>query len=126
MSDDVKCEIRNKVLHIEFNRPEKKNAITIAMSQKMADALSIEGALCRPRPRSRICVFGIVAPAHRLSANLPSPGAMRATKLLLKTPMAPAVADAISREGKEFGSRLGSAEASEAFSAFMGRRPADF
>ena len=40
MSDNVKCDIRNKVLHIEFNRPKKKNAITTAMYQKMADALT--------------------------------------------------------------------------------------
>ncbi len=40
MTDDILTKIENRVLTITFNRPDKKNAITAAMYQKMADAMA--------------------------------------------------------------------------------------
>ncbi|WP_417458332.1 enoyl-CoA hydratase [Kordiimonas sp.] len=39
MTDHILTEIRDRVLHITFNRPEKKNALTHAMYAKMVDAM---------------------------------------------------------------------------------------
>lgn len=40
MTDDILTKIKNRVLTITFNRTDKKNAITAAMYQKMADAMA--------------------------------------------------------------------------------------
>lgn len=40
MSDDILTKIENRVLTITFNRTDKKNAITAAMYQAMADAMA--------------------------------------------------------------------------------------
>lgn len=40
----VRFDISNRVATIAFNRPEKKNAITAAMYQSLADALAVAGA----------------------------------------------------------------------------------
>ena len=58
-------------------------------------------------------------------AQLP-PAALRETKRLLKEGWRSATERAISEESVAFGRLLGSAEAREAFSAFLDRRPPDF
>jgi enoyl-CoA hydratase/carnithine racemase len=58
-------------------------------------------------------------------AQLP-PTALRETKRLLKEGWRSATERAISEESVAFGRLLGSAEAREAFSAFLDRRPPDF
>ena len=40
MTDDILTKIEDRVLAITFNRTDKKNAITAAMYQKMADAMA--------------------------------------------------------------------------------------
>jgi hypothetical protein len=40
MSDAVKITVRDGICHVEMARPEKKNALTAAMYQSMADALA--------------------------------------------------------------------------------------
>ncbi len=55
-----------------------------------------------------------------------APGALRATKMLLKAPVAESVKAALEREGTIFGERIASPEAVEAFTAFAQRRPADY
>lgn len=40
MTTDILTKIENRVLTITFNRPDKKNAITAAMYQTMADAMA--------------------------------------------------------------------------------------
>lgn len=50
---DILTSIENGILTIQFNRPEKKNAITAAMYQTMSDALnSAEG-----NPQVRVILF---------------------------------------------------------------------
>jgi enoyl-CoA hydratase/carnithine racemase len=53
-------------------------------------------------------------------------GALRATKRLLKRGFVDQVKAAIRVESQEFSERLHSAEAKEAFSAFLEKRPANF
>ena len=38
-TDHIRINLRETILHIQMNRPEKKNAITLAMYQTMADAI---------------------------------------------------------------------------------------
>ena len=38
-TDHIRLSSRDAILHIQMNRPEKKNAITRAMYQTMADAI---------------------------------------------------------------------------------------
>ena len=53
-------------------------------------------------------------------------GALRASKRLLRASSREQVEQAIKRENDEFGLRVRSAEATEAFSAFIEKRPPDF
>ncbi len=66
----------------------------------------------------------IDAVAARLVA-LP-PAALRQTKALLRAPQEAAVREAMTREVQAFGAQLKSAEAKEAFTAFMEKRKPDF
>ncbi len=252
MSNDVLCEVRDRVLHIQLNRANKKNALTVAMYGDMADALTsaanddnvraavfrgtdgcftagndigdfmraqgagdlettgrflqvlasfakplvaaVDGvaiglgttmllhcdlvyaterarlkmpfvdlglvpeaasSLLLPRllghqrtcellllgeelsgVRARelglvnelVAVDALHARVDEVLARLVSraPGALRATKALLKAPILENVAATMSREGKIFAERVSDPEAMEAFTAFMQRRPADF
>lgn len=76
----------------------------------------------------------VVAPAELLStataaavalAKQPS-AAVRATKALLKRPLARAVQDAVDEEVRVFAERLASLEAAEAFQAFFEKRTPNF
>ncbi|MEX2584611.1 MAG: enoyl-CoA hydratase, partial [Gemmatimonadota bacterium] len=40
MTEHVRTETRGSVLHVELNRPEKKNALTVEMYQALAEALA--------------------------------------------------------------------------------------
>lgn len=53
-------------------------------------------------------------------------GALRACKRLLKLPSREQIEQAIKLEGEEFAARVRSAEAREAFAAFIEKRPPDF
>ncbi|MGL4967144.1 MAG: enoyl-CoA hydratase [Inquilinus sp.] len=64
------------------------------------------------------------AVAARLAA-LP-PAAIRRTKALLREPQEAAVREAMTREVEAFGAQLKSAEAKEAFTAFLEKRKPDF
>jgi len=64
------------------------------------------------------------AVAARLAA-LP-PAALRRTKALLREPQEAAVREAMTREVEAFGAQLKSAEAKEAFTAFLEKRKPDF
>jgi len=64
------------------------------------------------------------AAAARLAA-LP-PAAVRQTKALLRAPQQAAVREAMTREVEAFGAQLTSAEAREAFTAFLEKRKPDF
>jgi len=64
------------------------------------------------------------AQAQKL-AELPSE-ALMATKRLMKTEVAPLIAERMAIEGSEFRKRLSSPEAKEAFSAFFEKRKPDF
>ncbi len=52
---DILTKIENGILNLQFNRPEKKNAITAAMYQSLADAL--RGAETDPAVRA-ILIYG--------------------------------------------------------------------
>ncbi len=67
----------------------------------------------------------IVADAAARLAALP-PGAVRASKRLMKAHTADALAATLATEGEEFVARLASPEAMEAFMAFMQKREPDF
>lgn len=54
------------------------------------------------------------------------PAAIRAARQLLREPLRSPLQDALRREAEAFIARLASPEASEAFQAFMERRPPDF
>jgi enoyl-CoA hydratase/carnithine racemase len=62
--------------------------------------------------------------AHKLAAKPAS--ALRASKRLIKQGSLAALAEAVSREGQEFSERTRSAEAIEAFTAFLEKRPPNF
>jgi enoyl-CoA hydratase/carnithine racemase len=62
--------------------------------------------------------------ATRLAAK--PPAALRATKRLLKEPFRASIIDAITAENKTFAVQVKSAEAKEAFSAFLEKRAPDF
>ena len=47
---DIVSDIKDRVLSIQINRPQKKNALTVAMYAAMADAL--EAAESNPEVRS--------------------------------------------------------------------------
>jgi len=64
------------------------------------------------------------AAAARLARS--APGALRATRALIRRADREAVREAMRVEGQVFAERLRSPEAMEAFQAFMARRPADF
>jgi len=61
----------------------------------------------------------------RLLARRPR-GAVMATRALLRRPFASAIAEAMEREREEFARRLDSAEAREAMTAVLEKRPPDF
>lgn len=87
-----------------------------------AEALSM-GLISAVVPRPEL-------PAHvdrQLAKLVALPaGAIRATKRLMKHPMADAVADTMRAEAVEFLARLSSPAAKEAFTAFFERRKPDF
>lgn len=76
----------------------------------------------------------VVAPAQLLATATASAiavakqpaAAVRATKALLKRPLARPVRDALEAEAAMFGERLASPEAAEAFQAFFDKRAPDF
>lgn len=68
------------------------------------------------------------AELHAVAARLAAlpPAAIRQTKALLRAPVQDAVRDAMAREAAAFGAQLNSAEAKEAFTAFLEKRKPDF
>ena len=70
----------------------------------------------------------VVRHARRVAErfNALPPGAVRATKRLLRRHRAEALLETIAVEGEVFGERLQSPEAKEAFSAFFEKRKPDF
>jgi enoyl-CoA hydratase/carnithine racemase len=70
----------------------------------------------------------LLAHAMRVARQLAAlpPGALRASKNLLKRSQHTQVQDALHIEGAEFRARLAMPEAHEALRAFMEKRPADF
>ena len=64
------------------------------------------------------------AAARQLAAK--PPAALRLTKMLMKQPMAQAVARQMHEEVRHFGAQRGSPEAAEAFKAFFEKRAPDF
>jgi enoyl-CoA hydratase/carnithine racemase len=70
-------------------------------------------------------LFGKAMETARKLAAKPG-GALRASKRLLKRGFTDQVKAAIEMEGREFNERLSSAEAKEAFSAFLQKRPPNF
>lgn len=62
--------------------------------------------------------------ARRLAAK--PPGALLAARRLLRKGVEAAALERMDEEGKVFAERLGSAEAKEAFAAFLEKRPPDF
>ncbi len=70
----------------------------------------------------------LMAHARRMAErfNTLPPGAVRATKRLLRRPLDAAVREAVEAESVVFGECLGSPEAKEAFSAFLQKRKPDF
>ena len=94
----IKTAVGHGVATIEIARPEKKNAITVAMYAAMAEALAAAQA----------------------------DAAVRETKRLLRRASADEVLAAIAVEGRLFAERLRSPEAMEAFQAFFQKRKPDF
>jgi len=62
--------------------------------------------------------------AQKLAAK--PPGALQACKRLMKGPMREQLEQAVKRENEEFSAHVRSAEAKEAFTAFLEKRPPNF
>jgi len=102
--------------------------------KRAAEMLLLGEPLDAPAALAQGLVNRVVAPAELLAAAqalaarlaaLPA-ASVRESKRLMKLDLAPAIAQRMAEEGKIFAQRLHSPEAREAFSAFMGRRKADF
>jgi enoyl-CoA hydratase/carnithine racemase len=101
---DILTTREDGVATIEFNRPQKKNAITAEMYAALADALTA----AREEPAIRAVMI------------------VGATKRLMKHGRIAAIESRMLLEGEEFRERLQSPEAREAFTAFYERRRPDF
>ncbi len=88
-----------------------------------ADAAHAMGLVNHVVPAEQVHETALAA-ARALAAK--PPAALRATKALMKQALAASVDDAMAREIREFTERLGSAEAKEAFAAFLEKRKPDF
>jgi len=94
--------------------------------------------LGRPFPAAEAVVMGLanaVLPAAELlpharkvaeAFNTLPPGAIRASKKLLREAQAAVIQEAIQREASHFGPRLAGGEAREAIAAILEKRPPDF
>ena len=115
--------------------PENASSITLPARIGHVRAFQLLG-LCEPMPGREAAACGIAnaalpaadveaaarAAARRLSAKAPE--SLRLTKALLRDRHA--LMARMRQEGDIFAERLKSAEAAEAFAAFMQKRPADF
>src|SRR2546428_606102 len=139
----IKTATHDGVATIEIARPEKKNAITIAMYQAMADALnaaqadaSVRAVLITGAEAVECGIANAVLPqaevvnhARRVAQrfNALPPGAVRDTKKLLRRgEQTETLLQTIPVEGALFAERLRSPEAREAFTAFFQKRKPDF
>src|SRR5216683_6016254 len=129
------------ILRIQFNRPEKKNALGTsywlpAQIGYLAAAELVLLAL--PFDARRAAELGLVTrvvaeadlmataldTAHRLTRQ--PAGAVRASKRLMKRALGAQMTAAAELEFREYASRLQSDEAKEAFTAFFEKRKPDF
>jgi enoyl-CoA hydratase/carnithine racemase len=115
--------------------PENASSLTIPARIGHVRAFALLG-LCEPLSGADAAKFGIANAA--LPAGEVETRARAAAQALTKKPAEslrltknlmrnrPALTERMNEEGKLFGERLKSAEAAEAFAAFMERRPPDF
>jgi enoyl-CoA hydratase/carnithine racemase len=115
--------------------PENASSLTLPDRIGHVRAFQLLG-LCEPMSGRDAATFGIAnaalpmaeveprarAAAHALTKK--APDSLRLTKNLMRN--RPALTSRMQEEGALFGQRLKSAEAAEAFAAFMQKRPADF
>jgi len=81
------------------------------------------GLVSRVLPDAEVAAYAL-AQARKLAAK--PPAAVRLSKALLRRPWQTLVADTIAEEARHFRGRLESAEAKEAFAAFLEKRKPDF
>ena len=138
--NDIVAERSESILDVSFNRPAKKNALTMSMYATFATLLDdaakddgihvvlVHGAgdaftegndfgdflKNPPAPDDR--------PQQRLIDALQPAGALQASKRLLKRSLREPLEEAAKAEIQEFASRVRSAEAREAFTAFFEKR----
>lgn len=115
--------------------PENASSLTIPARIGHVRAFALLG-LCEPLSGKDAASFGIAnaaVPAGEVETRARAAAqaltkkpaeSLRLTKNLMRN--RPALTERMNEEGKLFGERLKSAEAAEAFAAFMERRPPDF
>ncbi len=115
--------------------PENASSLTLPARIGHTRAFALLG-LCEPLSGKDAAAFGIAnaaLPAGEVEARARAAAvaltkkpaeSLRLTKNLMRN--RPALTERMNEEGKLFGERLKSAEAAEAFAAFLERRPPDF
>ncbi len=103
---------------------QRKAAELLLLGEKMDAKTACELGFINRVVSSDQCLPTALEAAQKIAKLAPS--SVRLTKRLMKENQAQQVTDVISTEAVEFGKRLTSEEAQEAFQAFLQKRPADF
>src|SRR5258706_116869 len=131
---DILTETSGSILRLQLNRPAKKNAMTSAMYITLAELIQ----LGLPFDAVRAAELGLVTrvvPDQTLLATATETAqklaekpaaALQACKRLMKAPIRDQLVLAAKRENEEFATRVRSADAREAFTAFVEKRPPHF
>ena len=119
----IRIAVRDRIMDIALNRPDKKNALSDEMYLALIAALrqaQTDGDVRVVLLRAEGDCFCAGNDLHAFRNRQPS-ASVRLTKRLLKASRLQAVQDTIATESRHFAERLGSTEFADAFAAFFHR-----